>query len=91
MVNVETGIAKQVQVHSMQMEGGVMKMHEHGQLDISAGQTVELAPGGLHLMLMGLKKSLVAGESVTVKLTFQDAKSTKSTSTVTVPVRALGK
>lgn len=91
LVGIETDVAKQVQIHNMQMEGGVMKMREHGQLEVPAGQTVELAPGGLHLMLLGLKKPLVAGESVTVKMTFLDAKNTKSTSTITVPVRAAGK
>lgn len=75
----------------MHHHDGVMKMREHGQLEISAGQTVELAPGGLHLMLMGLKKPLAAGETLTVKLTFEDAKKVKSTSVVSVPVRPIGK
>lgn len=91
LVNAETDTAKQVEVHNMYMQDGVMKMRKHGQLDVPAGQTVELVPGGMHLMLLGLKKPLVAGETVAVKLTFQDAKDAKSTSVVTVPVRALGK
>ncbi|RJG07367.1 copper chaperone PCu(A)C [Noviherbaspirillum cavernae] len=91
LVDVQTDVAKDVQVHTMKMENGVMKMRDHGQLEVPAGQTVELAPGGVHLMLLGLKKPLVAGEPVTVKMTFQDAKNTRSTSTVTVPIRAIGK
>ncbi|RJF91996.1 copper chaperone PCu(A)C [Noviherbaspirillum saxi] len=91
MVSAETDAAKQVQVHDMHMHDGVMRMREHGQLDVTPGQTVELAPGGKHLMLMGLTKPLVAGESVTVKMTFEDAKNKKSTSIVTVPIRALRK
>lgn len=91
MVGVETDVAKHVQVHNMQMEGGVMKMREHGQLDVPAGLTVELAPGGLHLMLLGLKRPLSAGENVTVKLTFEDAKKARNTSEVSVPIRPLGK
>lgn len=91
LVDIQADVAKDVQVHTMKMENGVMKMRDHGELEVPAGQTVALTPGGVHLMLMGLKKPLVAGETVTVKMTFQDAKNTKSTSTVTVPIRAVGK
>jgi copper(I)-binding protein len=91
LTHVETDVAKQVQVHNMHMEGGVMKMREHGQLEIPAGKTVALAPGGLHLMLLGLKQPLKAGESVQMTLTFVDANKKKATSVITVPVRPIGK
>lgn len=91
LLSAETDVAKEVQVHTMQNHDGVMKMREHGQLDIQAGQTVELAPGGLHLMLLGLKKPLAAGDILTVKLTFEDARKVKSTAVVSVPVRQIAK
>lgn len=91
LLSAETDAAKEVQVHTMHHHDGVMRMREHGQLDIPAGQTVELAPGGLHFMLMGLKKPLAGGDTLTVKLTFEDAKKVKSTSVVAVPVRPIGK
>ncbi|MEC4722248.1 copper chaperone PCu(A)C [Noviherbaspirillum sp. CPCC 100848] len=91
LVDIQTEVAKDVQVHTMHHHDGVMKMREHGELAIQAGQTVELAPGGLHLMLLGLKKPLSAGENLTVKLTFEDAKKVRNTSVVSVPVRPLGK
>lgn len=91
LVDIETDVAKDVQVHSMKMENGVMKMRDLGELEVPAGQAVELTPGGIHLMLMGLKKPLVAGETVTVKMTFQDGKNGKNTSVVAVPIRAIGK
>lgn len=91
LVAIQTDAAKDVQVHTMHHHDGVMKMREHGELAIPAGQTVELAPGGLHLMLLGLKKPLSAGENLTVKLTFEDARKVRNTSIVSVPVRALGK
>lgn len=91
LVKIETEAAKQVQVHNMHVHDGVMKMREHGQLDIPAGQTVELAPGGMHVMLIGLKNPLMAGETFTMKMTFQDAKNATSTSVVAVPVRPIGK
>lgn len=90
LLSAETPVAKEVQVHTMHMHNDVMRMREHGQLDVPAGKTVDLAPGGLHLMLLGLKKPLAAGETVPLKLTFSDAKG-KRTTTVNVPVRAIGK
>lgn len=80
----------QVQVHDMQMHDGVMKMREHGRLDIPAGKTIELAPGGMHLMLMGLKKPLKAGDAISVKMTFVGANKGKIALIVTVPVRPIG-
>jgi periplasmic copper chaperone A len=62
-----------VQVHEMRMEGDVMRMREIGTLDLPAGATVKLAPGGYHLMLMGLKAPLKIGEKVPLKLRFEKA------------------
>lgn len=45
LLSAESDVAKEVQVHTMHNHDGVMKMREHGQLDIPAGQTVSLAPG----------------------------------------------
>ncbi|WP_295169414.1 copper chaperone PCu(A)C [uncultured Brevundimonas sp.] len=67
-----TARAGSVQVHEMKMENGMMKMAElTAGLPLPAGQAVALAPGGNHLMLIGLATPLVAGE--TVPLTFQFA------------------
>jgi copper(I)-binding protein len=90
LVHVETDVAREVQVHHMQMQDGVMKMRDHGALEVFPGKTVELAPGGLHLMLMGLKKPLDSGDTIALKMTFVDGTKAKSTSVVTVPVRPLG-
>ena len=57
----------------MQMDGDVMRMREVGTIDVPAGGTVELQPGGLHLMLMGLKKPLVAGQAFPLTLRFEKA------------------
>ncbi|QSF53766.1 copper chaperone PCu(A)C [Brevundimonas fontaquae] len=64
--------AASLQVHEMKTENGMMKMTElTAGLPLPAGQAVALAPGGNHLMLIGLTAPLVAGE--TVPLTFQFA------------------
>ncbi|MCW0045577.1 copper chaperone PCu(A)C [Brevundimonas sp. BT-123] len=71
--------AGSLQVHEMKTENGMMKMAElTAGLPLPAGQAVALAPGGNHLMLIGLTTPLVAGE--TVPLTFQFA----SAPTITV-------
>ena len=69
-----TGAAGDLQVHEMSMAGGVMRMRPiPGGLAIGASQTVRLAPGGNHLMLIGLKHPLTAGQHVKVVLRFQRA------------------
>jgi hypothetical protein len=66
--------AKAVEVHEMAMTGGIMKMRqlEHG-LEIAPGQSVELKPGGYHLMLTGLNAPLKEGRSVKATLQFEKA------------------
>ena len=74
LVSASSSIAKDTQIHEMAMEGDVMKMRHLGEgLGIPAGQTVELTPGSLHIMFMGLNGAFVEGETVTLTLTFEKA------------------
>ncbi|MFM7396791.1 MAG: copper chaperone PCu(A)C [Gammaproteobacteria bacterium] len=74
LVSVTTPIASEVQIHSMTMEGNVMRMRAvEGGLAIPAGGRVTLQPGGLHLMFMDLSAPLVAGTSFPVTLRFANA------------------
>lgn len=71
---VATEQADMAQVHEMKMEGGVMKMaHLDNGLPMIAGQRTELKPHGNHIMLIGLKAPLVAGQNVKIDLTFANA------------------
>jgi copper(I)-binding protein len=54
----------------MTMEGNVMKMRQVTAIDIPANGSVELKPGGLHIMFTGIKEPLIAGRSIPVKLQF---------------------
>ncbi|MEA2858002.1 MAG: periplasmic copper chaperone [Methylobacteriaceae bacterium] len=75
------------EVHEMTMQNGVMHMGPLAQgLAIPPGKTVELKPGGFHLMFLDLKGSLKQGEKVDVTLTFEKAGSV----TVAFPVQGLG-
>lgn len=70
----ETDSAQRVELHNHTMTDGVMMMHEvEGGIAIGAGETVSLAPGGLHVMMMGLTEQLVEGESFPLTLTFEHA------------------
>jgi hypothetical protein len=67
-------VAAKVELHSMTMDKGVMKMRPvEGGLEIKPGETVELKPGSLHLMFVGLKKPLATGDHVKATLAFEKA------------------
>lgn len=67
-----SSVADKVEVHSMTMDGGVMRMRPvTGGLEIPAGGSGELKPGGFHIMLIGLKAPLALGTDVPVTLRFQ--------------------
>jgi len=89
LVGVATPVAGVAQVHEMKMEGGVMKMAElKGGLDLPAGKSVALKPGGYHVMLMDLKEPLPKDSTVPLTLTFKDAKGVESKLELKVPVLA---
>lgn len=73
LVSASSPAAQRVELHTMAMDGDVMRMRQVDAIALPAGQTVELKPGGLHLMLMGLKQPLQAGSSVPLKLKFEKA------------------
>ncbi|HEU4621492.1 MAG TPA: copper chaperone PCu(A)C [Burkholderiaceae bacterium] len=90
LVGLHTEVASVSEVHEMRMDGDVMRMRALPKLDLPAGRTTQLSPGGNHLMLMGLKRPLKAGERVQLQLTFQTPEGRRSTMTVPMEVRALG-
>lgn len=85
---IESPVSDSIEIHSMTMDKGVMKMRMLEQLDLKANQPFKLAPGGFHLMLFDLKKNLTAGEQVDFILHFKDAQGKETTMTVKSPVKA---
>ena len=69
---VQSDAAGTVQVHAMSNDGDVMRMREVDRLALPAGKTIRLAPSGMHLMLLQLKKPLRPGDSVALDLTVVD-------------------
>lgn len=89
LVGVSSPAAGVMEVHQMKMEGDVMKMRAAPVLDLPAGQTVQLTPGGYHVMMMDLKQPMEKGSNVPLTLHLQDAKGRESTLELSVPVRTL--
>jgi periplasmic copper chaperone A len=73
LVSASAAVAERVELHTMAMEGDVMRMRQLDALDLPAGQTVKLAPGGQHLMLIGLKAPLTLGMRFPLELRFEKA------------------
>lgn len=72
LTGVSTPKAKTAELHEMTMQGGVMKMRPlPNGINLPAGQPVTLKPGGMHIMLMGLKQPLKQGESFPLTLSLQ--------------------
>jgi copper(I)-binding protein len=87
LIGLFSPVAEETALHSHLDENGVMKMRVvKDGLAVTAGQAVELKPGGLHAMLMGLKRQLMAGESFPLTLFFEKA----GARDVTVKVERLG-
>lgn len=87
LVKAESPAAGKVEIHSMTMTDGVMKMRMLEQLELPAGQCVELAPGGYHFMLFDLAKPLKDGETVEFTLHFKDSAGKTSTLKTEAPVK----
>ncbi len=80
LVAASSPAAKTTELHTHIHDNGVMRMRPVEAIDVPAGGTVALKPGGLHVMLMGLTQPLSQGSTVDVTLTFEKA------GKVTVPV-----
>jgi len=86
LVHGTTEVADTLELHEMKRDGEMMRMSPVASITIPARGQVELRPGGLHLMLFGLRKPLAAGDTVRVLLSLDDG----SQVAVVAPVRAAG-
>lgn len=73
LLGASTPAATRVELHTMAMAGDVMQMRQIDAVELPAGQQVEFKPGGLHLMLLGLKRPLAAGSALPLTLRFERA------------------
>ena len=89
LVGFQSRDAAETALHEMVMDGDVMRMRAVPQLALPAGQTVWLKPGagGQHLMLMGLKRALSAGDQIKLTLRLRTPSGQIRTQVIEVPVR----
>lgn len=73
VVGGQSPAAERVELHTMTMQDGVMVMRRVPEIKLPAGQAVHLGPGGLHVMLIGLKAPLQEGQTVPLTLQVRDA------------------
>ena len=85
LVNVTSPVADQVQIHVSIEEKGVAKMRRVSEVALGSHKQAALEPGGMHVMLLGLKKGIQLGETIPLTLAFEDG----SSQIVDFPVRGL--
>jgi copper(I)-binding protein len=86
LVDAASPVAAKVELHTHVMDGDVMRMRPVRAIEVNVGEPAVLKPGGLHIMLIGLKAPLKQGETFPLTLTFAKA----GTTTVEVVVQAPG-
>lgn len=89
LTSVSTPVAALAQIHEMRMESNMMMMRElEAGLPLPAGEAVALAPGGNHIMLMGVAEPLKTGDTVPLTLTFATGAPVEVAATVGQPPAA---
>ena len=73
LVSAHSPVAARAEIHAHEMDGGMMTMRQVHSVEVPAQGEVAFEPGGLHVMLLGLKKPLVAGERYPLVLEFEKA------------------
>ncbi|MBP2230590.1 copper chaperone PCu(A)C [Azospirillum agricola] len=86
LLSASTPVAEKAELHTHLMDNGVMKMRPVNAIEVTPGSPAALAPGGLHVMLLGLKQPLVKGRSFPLTLVFEKA----GAATVQVDVQGAG-
>lgn len=86
LVGASTPVARMAQLHTHMMEGSIMKMRSIKGVEVHPGEPTVMRPGGLHIMLMGLNRQLIQGDTFPLTLTFEHAGSVE----VTVAVQSIG-
>ena len=82
LVSVSSPVAKKAEIHNHINDKGVMRMRQVAKIDVPAGKSVTLQPGGFHVMLMGLKQPLKLNDTFPVTLKYQSGRTQKITATV---------
>jgi len=87
IVYAKSPVAKIVELHTHIHDNGVMRMRKIERIDLPTDKVIQLQPGGLHIMLLGLTRDLKPGDQVEVTLGFDDG----SEKALKVPVQNMMK
>ena len=82
LVKARSSVSKVVELHTHKKEGGMMRMRQVDKMVVKAGSKTVLKPGGLHVMLIGLKQQLKAGNQVDLELEFDNGEIIKLTAPI---------
>ena len=75
LIGASADFATKAEIHNHIMVNDMMRMEQQSEVIINPGQSVQFAPGGLHIMLFGLKQPLIEGQSVAISLQTKDGES----------------
>ena len=89
LVEAKSPAAGTVEIHEMKMDNNVMKMRAVADVALPAGKTVELKPGGYHVMMMDLKAQVKEGDTVPLTLVFEGKDKKRETVEVKAVVKSL--
>jgi len=73
IVSASSDVAETLEIHEVIHDAGVMRMRPVRRIEVPAGATIELKPGGYHIMLLGLRHDLRPGDAVKVTLSLEKA------------------
>ena len=73
LISAASDVAGAVEIHETYQQSGIMKMRPLDRIDVAPGATVEMKPGGYHIMLLNLKRDLKPGETTELTLVFRKA------------------
>jgi copper(I)-binding protein len=89
VLKVTSPVAGVAEIHEMSMVDNMMHMHAVDALEVPAGKTVELKPGGYHIMLQDLKQTIKEGDAVPLTLVVEGSDGKRTNVDVKVPVKAV--
>lgn len=89
LVSANSPLTPNVEVHEMAMQDNVMRMRQVPAIELPAGKTVDLKPGGYHIMFMNLTQPVKEGDTVPLTLVFEGKDGQRETVDVKAPVRPL--
>jgi copper(I)-binding protein len=85
LVGASADFVTKAEIHNHIMKDGMMSMQHQPEVVIQPGETIQFAPGGLHIMLFGLKQSLHEGQSVEISLQIKEGESISISANVARP------